>query len=52
MGFMTYIEFDEIFTEQQRVDWAYEGVTIKELYNEYLALMQEPDTNSRPEWAY
>lgn len=49
---MTYSEFAETVTEQERDYWAYEGVTIKELYDDYLALMQEPDTNSRPEWAY
>lgn len=49
---MTYSEFAETFTDQQRADWDYEGVTIKELYDDYLALMQEPNTNSRPEWAY
>lgn len=49
---MTYSEFAETFTEQQRAGWAYEGVTIKELYDDYLALMQETDTNSRPQWAY
>lgn len=49
---MTYSEFAEKFTDQQRADWAYEGVTIKELYDDYLALMQEPNTNSCPEWAY
>jgi hypothetical protein len=55
MGFisvMTYYEFDETLTSQQRADWEYEGITVRELYDEYLALMQEPDTNSCPEWAY
>jgi hypothetical protein len=50
MELMSYTEFAETLTDQQRADWAYEGVTIKELYNEYLALNQE--CNSRPQWAY
>ena len=49
---MNFTEFEETFTDQQRLGWAYEGYTIEELYDDFLASMQEPDDNSRPLWAY
>ena len=49
---MSFTEFAETFSDQERIGLAYEGVTIEGLYEEYLASIQEPDDNSRPLWAY
>jgi hypothetical protein len=48
----TYEEFVQSMTLEQIQGWAYEGVRLSDLYKEYLALQEEPQSNYRPEWAY
>jgi hypothetical protein len=48
----TYEEFVSTMTLEQIQGWAYEGVRLSDLYKEYLALQEEPQSNYRPEWAY
>jgi len=47
---MTYKEFYDTFTPEQLAEWAYEGVKIRDLYNEYLALTNPPIIQTYPEW--
>jgi hypothetical protein len=48
---MTYNEFYNTFTAEDLAAWAYEGVRIKDLYNEYLELSTPPNIVTYPEWA-
>ena len=48
----TYQEFEDSMTAEQKAGWIYEGVRLSDLYKEYLALQEEPQSNYRPEWAY
>jgi hypothetical protein len=48
---MTYDEFYNTFTAEDLASWAYEGVRISDLYNEYLELSSPPVIVTYPEWA-
>ncbi len=47
----TFEEFKDSMTEEEVKGWHYEGISISELYHEYL-LSLDPPCNYRPEWAY
>lgn len=47
---MTYTEFYNTFTAEDLANWAYEGVRIKDLYNEYLELSSPPAIVTYPDW--
>ena len=47
----TFEEFRDSMTEEEVKGWHYEGISITELYHEYL-LSLDPPCNYRPEWAY
>ena len=47
----TFEEFKDSMTEEEVKGWHYEGISINELYQEYL-LSLDPPCNYRPEWAY
>jgi hypothetical protein len=47
----TFEEFKDSMTEEEVKGWHYEGISITELYQEYL-LSLDPPCNYRPEWAY
>jgi hypothetical protein len=47
----TFQEFKDSMTEEEVKGWHYEGISISELYHEYL-LSLDPPCNYRPEWAY
>lgn len=48
---MTYTEFYNTFTAEDLAGWDYEGIKIKDLYNEYLELSSPPNIVLYPEWA-
>jgi hypothetical protein len=47
---MTYAEFYNNLSAEELAGWAYEGITIKDLYNEYLELSSPPIVQTYPEW--
>lgn len=48
---MTFTEFYNTLSAEDLAGWAYEGVKIKDLYNEYLELSTPPVLVTYPEWA-
>lgn len=48
---MTYTEFYNTLSAEELAGWTYEGVRIKDLYNEYLELSTPPVIVTYPEWA-
>ena len=48
---LTYTEFYNTFTAEDLAVWAYEGVRIRDLYNEYLELSTPPTIQTYPLWA-
>jgi hypothetical protein len=47
---MTYNEFYNTLTPDQLTDWNYEGVSIRDLYNEYLELNTSAMIQTYPDW--
>lgn len=47
---MTYNEFYNKFTAEELAGWTYEGVRIRDLYNEYLELSSPPTIVTYPDW--
>ena len=48
---MTYNKFYNTLSAEDLAAWDYEGVTIRDLYNEYLELSTPPNIVTYPEWA-
>jgi hypothetical protein len=48
---MTYKEFYDTLSAEELAAWAYEGVRIRDLYNEYLELSTPPNVQTYPLWA-
>ena len=48
---MAYKEFYDTFTAEDLAVWAYEGVRIRDLYDEYLELSTPPTVQTYPLWA-
>jgi hypothetical protein len=46
----TYRDFYDSFTPEQLADWAYEGIRIRDLYNENLILNTPPAVQTYPDW--
>ena len=48
---MTYKEFYDTLSADDIKEWSYNGVRIRDLYNEYLELSTPPVIVTYPEWA-
>lgn len=48
---MTYKEFYDTLSADDIKEWNYNGVRIRDLYNEYIELLTPPNVQTYPLWA-